>query len=111
MRLTLLIAAALSTLLAFPALAAQECVSVDQMIQLAEAEPGLTHAIYEGQEAEAIKAGMAQMGADLQGPRVFVLFSDGSDVDLLVGFRDGCYEGSAKVPHRFVDAWLAGAES
>jgi hypothetical protein len=111
MRLTLLTAAILSTLLAWPALAAQECVSVDQMIQLAESEPGLTHAIYEGQEAQAIQDGMAQMGAKLEGPRVFVVFQNGTGTDLLVGFKDGCYEGSAQVPHRFIDAWLAGFES
>jgi hypothetical protein len=105
----LLLATALLSTLAFPAMAAQECVTVDHMVQLSESQPGLTHAIYEGQEAEAIKAGMAQMGAELQGPRVFVVFNDGSATDLLVGFKDGCYEGSAQVPHRFIDAWLAGS--
>jgi hypothetical protein len=104
----ILIAAALACL-ATPALAAQECTTVDQMVELSESEPGLTHAIYEGQEAQSIQDGMAQMGAVLEGTRVFVVFSDGTDTDLLVGFNGGCYEGSAKVPHRFIDAWLAGS--
>jgi hypothetical protein len=107
---SILLAVALACL-ATPAVAAQECTTVDQMVELSESEPGLTHAIYEGQEAQSIQDGMAQMGAKLEGPRVFVVFQNGSGTDLLVGFKDGCYEGSAQVPHRFIDAWLAGFES
>jgi hypothetical protein len=109
MRLILPLIALLSTL-AFPAMAAQECHSPDTVIESVTNE-GVTFAIYEGQEAQAIQDGMAQMGAKLEGPRVFVVFQNGSGTDLLVGFKDGCYEGSAQVPHRFIDAWLAGFES
>jgi hypothetical protein len=108
----LLLATALLSTLAFPAMAAQECHSPQAVIEsVAKDSEGVTFAIYEGQEAQSIQDGMAQMGAKLEGPRVFVVFQNGTGVDLLVGFKDGCYEGSAQVPHRFIDAWLAGFES
>jgi hypothetical protein len=111
MRFQALLIALLSTL-AFPAMAAQECHSPQAVIEsVTKDSEGVTFAIYEGQEAQAIQDGMAQMGAKLEGPRVFVVFQNGSGTDLLVGFKDGCYEGSAQVPHRFIDAWLAGFES
>jgi hypothetical protein len=109
MRATLLALALLSTT---PAMAAQECASPQAVIEsVTKDSEGVTFAIYEGQEAQSIQDGMAQMGAQLEGPRVFVVFQNGTGVDLLVGFKDGCYEGSAQVPHRFIDAWLAGFES
>jgi hypothetical protein len=109
MRATLLALALLSTT---PAMAAQECASPQAVIEsVTKDSEGVTFAIYEGQEAQSIQDGMAQMGAQLEGPRVFVVFQNGTGVDLLVGFKDGCYEGSAQVPHRFIDAWLAGLES
>lgn len=97
-------------LITAPAFAQEQCVSVDQVVALAK-ERNLGISVYTGQEAEAIKAGMAQMGAALEGRRIFMVLSDGSGVDLLIGFKDGCHEGSARVPHKFIDAWLAGTES
>lgn len=90
----------------------QECPSVDAVIaSVTKDSETITYAIYKGQEAQAIVDGIGQTGKKLEGERVFVVFQDGSGVDLLVGFKDGCYEGHASVPHTFIDAWLAGAES
>lgn len=110
MRLILPMVVALSSLLAFPALAAQNetvCTSQAEIIQAVKGDdPSVTFAIYKGEDADAIQAGMAQIGVVLEGNREFIVFSNGSDVDFLVGVKDGCYEGSAKVPHRFIDKWL-----
>jgi hypothetical protein len=93
----------------FSATAPAECVSVEAAIKImTDKYPDATFAVYEGQEAQAIQDGMAQMGAKLEGRRTFVVFQNGSGVDLLIGFKNGCYEGAAQVPHRFIDAWLAG---
>jgi hypothetical protein len=105
--------AALFTLFAFPALAAQEpqCTSQAEVIHtVAERFPEAKYAIYTGQEAAEIQAGMASMGSKLEGggERVFILFTNGSGVDLLVGIYNGCYEGSAQIPHELIDGWLAG---
>lgn len=89
------------------------CMTKEKVIAFLEgSRPGIKHVIYTGIDSDAIKTNISKNGQRLDGPREFVVFSaPTTDNKLVVGFKDGCYEGQQVVPPDMLDRWLAGMES
>ena len=88
-----------------------DCLTPEEIVaHVVKQIPLAKFVVYKDADSERIQEGILRtVGRALTGKRDFMVFSrPDREVLLIVGVKDGCYEGHSEVRREVLDKWLAG---